>query len=184
MANVINKTTLQYLKSVHTPDYMDGNWLINPDLSAVDGVAPKYWKIVNDQVVEMDSLEKEVVDLNDLPTIKQRKLADIDARSNEIIDEGITFDGHLFSLSANAQLNWNSIFTAMQGGLIPADADFEVSTKEPENDKYLLTPDKRNAFFGLILSTVSTILAGGRALKQQVKNATNKEQVEAVIDDR
>jgi hypothetical protein len=30
MANVINKTTFKYLQSVNTPDYMDGNWIINP----------------------------------------------------------------------------------------------------------------------------------------------------------
>lgn len=62
MASVVNKNTLQYLKSVHTPDYDTADWLINPDLSTVDGVPRQYWKIVNEEVVEMTTAEKDAVD--------------------------------------------------------------------------------------------------------------------------
>jgi hypothetical protein len=62
MANVINRTTYQYLQSVNTPDYNAGVWLINPDLSGVDGVPQKYWKVVADTVVEMTQPEKDAVD--------------------------------------------------------------------------------------------------------------------------
>ena len=58
MANVLHKQTLEYRKSVHTPDYMDDNWLINPKLPDCD---PKFWKITGNKVVEMDSVEKEAV---------------------------------------------------------------------------------------------------------------------------
>lgn len=58
MANVINKTTFQYIASVNTPDFDSSDWLINPDLSAVVGVPKKYWKVENDSVVEMDDSEK------------------------------------------------------------------------------------------------------------------------------
>lgn len=50
MATVVNKTTFQVIPSAHTPDFMDGNWLINPDLSAVQGFPQKYWKLVGDTV--------------------------------------------------------------------------------------------------------------------------------------
>jgi hypothetical protein len=37
MANVINKKTGQYLKSVHTPDYSkDADWIINPSQAEID----------------------------------------------------------------------------------------------------------------------------------------------------
>ena len=62
MASVINKTTNQYLASVNTPDYSESDWVINPDLSSVSGIASKYWKVVDGQVVEMSSGEKAVVD--------------------------------------------------------------------------------------------------------------------------
>jgi hypothetical protein len=45
MSSVLHKTTKQLIPSVNTPDYMDGNWIINPDLSAVVGIPTKYWAI-------------------------------------------------------------------------------------------------------------------------------------------
>lgn len=62
MADVLNRTTLQYLQSVNTPDYPVGDWVINPDLSGVTGVAQKYWKLTGDVVSEMSQAEKDAVD--------------------------------------------------------------------------------------------------------------------------
>ena len=63
MANVINRTTYEYIRDVHTPLYPEADWLINPDVSALEGVVPeKYWKVVGDTVVEMDQSEKDDVD--------------------------------------------------------------------------------------------------------------------------
>jgi hypothetical protein len=36
MADVINKKTGQYLKSVHTPDYKGADWIINPSQAEID----------------------------------------------------------------------------------------------------------------------------------------------------
>lgn len=62
MANVVNRTTVEYIKSVNTPDYSPAEWIINPDLSALDDVPHRYWKVVGDDVVEMDQAEKDAVD--------------------------------------------------------------------------------------------------------------------------
>lgn len=58
MSNVINKNTLEYRINVNTPDYMDGNWIINPLLPNCES---KYWKINGDQVVEMTQEEKNII---------------------------------------------------------------------------------------------------------------------------
>lgn len=50
MANVIHRRTLEYRTSVDTKEYLDGNWLINPDFSLVEGVDRKYW-IVDGQTL-------------------------------------------------------------------------------------------------------------------------------------
>lgn len=63
MSNVINRTTKQYIQFVNTPDYPDTDWIINPDLSAVDGIPQKYWKVVDDTVVPMSSEEQAAVDV-------------------------------------------------------------------------------------------------------------------------
>lgn len=77
MASVIHRTTLQLLTSVSTPTRVndvfiwDGkypveDWIHNPNLSAVEFVSKKYWKIVIDNVLEMTVPEKAIVDLADL----------------------------------------------------------------------------------------------------------------------
>jgi hypothetical protein len=70
MANVIHKTSLQYLESVNTPEFPIDDWIINPDLSGLEGIAKRYWKVVGDNVVEMDQSEKDVVDFSTNKTAK------------------------------------------------------------------------------------------------------------------
>ena len=64
MADVVNKQTLQYLKSVNTPDYSEDEWLINPDIPKC---SKKYWKIKDCKIVEMTQTEKDNVDSVELP---------------------------------------------------------------------------------------------------------------------
>lgn len=62
MAKVINKTTLQLIPSVYLPDYDENDWIHNPDLSSVQDVPKKYWKIVGTSVMEMTQAEKTTAD--------------------------------------------------------------------------------------------------------------------------
>lgn len=62
MADVINKTTLEFRPSVNTPSFPTADWLINPDMSGVRGVPKKYWKLRGTAVVEMNATEKAAVD--------------------------------------------------------------------------------------------------------------------------
>jgi len=68
MSIVINRKTKMILESVSTPDYLNNpDWLIikcsplgiDKKLPACDS---KYWKIVNDDIVEMSEEEKKVRD--------------------------------------------------------------------------------------------------------------------------
>ncbi len=70
MADVINKQTLEYLKSVNTPDYNSANWIINPVLPDCDR---KYWKIASGKVKEMTVSEKATVDQNELDALAERQ---------------------------------------------------------------------------------------------------------------
>lgn len=60
MADVLNKNTLEYKRSVHTPNY-EGNpdWLINPDLSAVKQYPRSEWKVEGEQVVRKSKEERD-----------------------------------------------------------------------------------------------------------------------------
>lgn len=63
--NTQNTRVLDYLRSVNTPDFEGRpDVLINPDVTTLiaNGVNPKYWKVVNSQVVEMTQGEKDYLD--------------------------------------------------------------------------------------------------------------------------
>lgn len=93
MANVLNRTSLEYLPSVNTPDYPEAAWIRNPDLTAVANCPKKHWKIVGDDVVEMTQAEKDAVDAAQLPGIKQAKAAALASLVTEYIEDAVGNSG-------------------------------------------------------------------------------------------
>ena len=68
MSNVVifKDGEVKYLKSVHTPDYLSNpDAIINPNIPI--GVPIKYWKRNGDIVLEMDTSEKNAVDIANAP---------------------------------------------------------------------------------------------------------------------
>ena len=64
MADVINVSDLRYLRSVNTPNYPEPTWKHHPDMTAVAGVAQRYWiwDAVAERPIEMNQAAKDVVD--------------------------------------------------------------------------------------------------------------------------
>lgn len=62
MANVLNRTTKQFLASANTPDYPLVDWIHNPDMSAVTGFDSRYWIITGDTVTLMDAASRAALD--------------------------------------------------------------------------------------------------------------------------
>lgn len=180
---VVNKLTLDMLQVKDTSFYPTSDWLHNPDFSEVELVEKKYWKVENDALVEMTSSEKEVVDQNYIENIRLLTIQDIDAKTDALILNGASFDGHLFSLTNEAQMNWNSLFTLMMAGTIPVTADYEISTLD-DGTPYTLAPSAREGFFGTIFHTVANYIQGGRNLKVQVSAMSSADEIEAFVDPR
>lgn len=78
MANVLNRTTREYLRSVHDPDYPVQDWIHNPDLSAVVGYPSKYWVITGDAVSLMTQSERDAVDAAELIARRDEEAAQLD----------------------------------------------------------------------------------------------------------
>lgn len=105
MATVINRTTYEVLYSVNTPDYPVESWLINPDLSGVSGAPEKYWKVVDDSVVEMTQEEKDAVNLALTPPPTCFV-------STRICDDAVSFSaswGHISGIICSPDFFGNSI---------------------------------------------------------------------------
>lgn len=62
MGWAVHKTTLQYIKSVNTPDYDPAVWFLNPDLTAVLATPQKYWKNSGGSIVPMTATEQQAID--------------------------------------------------------------------------------------------------------------------------
>lgn len=127
MANVINKTTLQYLQSVNTPDY-GADWIINPILPDCE---KKYWKVSGDKVVEMTAQEKSVVDTADFEAQKAAKKAAVKAESYRRITTAGNEDdiGDFCSLPEWKQRNYNAFISEL---LDKKMSDEELSESETQ----------------------------------------------------
>ena len=76
MATVINRETKTILFSVHTPAFLEVDWIINPrGLGDILGVPAHYRVIEGDTVREATPEEKEAIDAQRLPIIKAQRIA-------------------------------------------------------------------------------------------------------------
>lgn len=108
LGKVINRTTKEIKVPVHTPDYSVTDWIVDPDLSAVDGVPVKYWKITGDVISGMDQSEKDAVDLAAVPAAKANKKKSLKGRSDSFIEsQGYTssIKERFLSMYAEGKLN-------------------------------------------------------------------------------
>lgn len=187
MSNVLHRTTLQYLKSVNTPDYDSGTWVINPDMTPVDGVLTMYWVLTGDVLSEMSQGEKDTVDAARLPAYKAAKVAAIDTRTDELIAVGFTYESKQFSLSLASQskmtaahqikdhplfvypVNWNTI------------DDTDVFAIGAGTDQ-VADAAIMSAFYMTAIGTIRVHLDSGTALKGSVRAATALAEVDAVVD--
>jgi len=78
MSIVLNRTTKQLLRSANTPDYPAVDWIIEPNLSAVVGVPPKYWVITDDVISEMDQAAKDVVNAAEVQAVEDSEILQLD----------------------------------------------------------------------------------------------------------
>lgn len=113
-----------------------------------------------------------------LPNEKALKVQAIDARTREIIAGGFAFDGHQFSLSTQAQTNWL--------GLISLQSMFSwpVSVTTNADTAYSLAQANIGAFVGTGCGTIAAAIGSGRALKIAANAASNRTELEAVVDSR
>lgn len=192
MSNVTHRTTYERRDSVQTTDYPVETWVHNPDLSAVDGVPLKYWKLTGDVFSEMDQGDKDAVDAATLPALKESRYLEIDTRTTELIEAGFAYNGNVFSLSRQAQSNLlgvqASINKASRKGVL---AQFEAAvfpltfnTLDDSARIDIATVNEFDTFFDTAFGTGKAHLESGTSLKEGVRSATTKAAVDAVVDTR
>lgn len=119
-----------------------------------------------------------------LPEYKLEKQRAIDARTAELIFQGFTYGGKTLSLSISAQSYWTNLYQARNimaaGGLFP----LTVNTLDDLDTYSVASVADAEGLYQTAVGTMTSRLASGTALKNQVRAATTKAEVDAVVDSR
>ena len=119
-----------------------------------------------------------------LATAKTLKVAEIDARTAELIMSGFTYDGSNFSMSESAQRNWIGIGTALSLGML----SFPMIISTVDEGTHELSDSTDCQLFLVAFLTYQSNpampLGQGRILKAQVQACTTVAEVEAIVDPR
>lgn len=126
MANVIHRTTLQFIASANEPDYPEPVWKWSPDMSAVVGV-PVYfqkWDAVAERPIPMTQGEQDTVTAARLAAAREAAAAVLDGVENItrafmllVLDE---FNAHSAKM--------NALLTAIDGAATLAALKTTVGT--------------------------------------------------------
>jgi hypothetical protein len=130
MGNILNKNTLQYIRSANEAEYNADEWLFNPDLSAVANVDKRFWKVDNNQVVEMSEGEK-------LPLLKKDKMGELLKWWNNEISNGISVDNGTYTLASTIydQNRWTSLIGQIQLAVATGVKSIETDPNDETKDK-------------------------------------------------
>lgn len=113
-----------------------------------------------------------------LSDYKDIRYNEIDWKTEQLILAGFVFDSNTFSLSSNAQFNWNNL------KVNEADFTWPVVVSTIDSNEYTLTQANLPAFWTAGKDVVKGFLDSGRDLKKQIYDAIDRAQVDAVIDNR
>lgn len=151
MANVLHRTTKDYLISVNTPDYDPAVWIINPDLSRVAGYGILYWKINEDDTVTlMNATERAQIDK--VADYQGQTIEGARAIKNEMINtyrdtflnSGWTYNGVLYDSDQTSTQNIAGTMTLINSGYVLPD-DFRWRAKD--NSYHTFTNQTFHGFF-------------------------------------
>jgi len=178
-ANVWNPTTKEYLEGVNAPDYMDGNWMLNP--TPVEDVDPRYWVLDG---VEIRAMTTEEIDIQEAPNMLEHRLAKISVIHDQTValnSQGFMYGGCHFSLNEVAQMNWDAILTAENSGLLT----YPTSISQSNGTNYDITgaTDLRT-FAGIGLGIIFHNYSTERVLISQAWSAPTKSALDAIEDNR
>lgn len=115
-----------------------------------------------------------------LEEYKVEKFKDIDDRTNELITQGFPYNGKVFSMSFSAQINITALYQSKDLLTYP----IKYNTVD-DLDTYNVVDaaDLANMYFAA-LTTKKGHIDAGTALKDLVRVAATKEEVDLVIDNR
>jgi D-alanyl-D-alanine carboxypeptidase len=179
LITVVNKTTREAHYGVPDTLYSTTDWVHNPDQELIDS---GYWKVSGDSIVAMTQEEKDELDAALLDAAKERRYTEIDSRTEELINQGFLFSSLVFSLSPGAQAKLMGV-NQVRGN---ANVEYPIhwNTKDDKQTRDIEDADDMLSFYLTAVGTYRAHVDAGTVLKNQVREKTTIEEVEAVEDTR
>ena len=120
MGAILNRSSLQYIEFVNTPDYDSTVWVIDPDLSAVTAVPSIFWFINSDNSIsEMTAAQKDTAYLaSSIITAMNNS----DNKRANILYGGFNYNGVVFDTDTQSITNIIGTQTLVNMGVtLPTD---------------------------------------------------------------
>lgn len=182
MANWLHKTTLVYRVSDDPPSAEQGDWIRNPTMP--EGVSSWSDVIVDGETVRAPNEGELAARLAaQLAAAKAAKIAQIDARSSQIVTGGITVaPGKVLSTSLAATQNLQDLAI---GASMPDVIEFPQDVSTTDGGSYTIA-DLADLLriAGLLRDHKLATLGAGRALRASVLACTTLAEVDAITDGR
>jgi hypothetical protein len=104
----------------------------------------------------------------------KKQLIDLqDKKTEDLILSGFTFDGSLFSLSINAQINWSNLLNIPQQ-MFP----LNLSTKD--DNIYVLNFNNVQSFYFTALGKKSEYLQSGNDVKKRINESLTIQELDTI----
>lgn len=189
MANVINKTTMEVLLSVNTPDFPETEWAINTDISLLETTPKERLKFDAEfNLVLKSPAELASIDAAELGQIKLDNLSIVnDAGEAYIVrGPGVEFppgSEKYLSVSQNAQLKWMGL-AAVADQWEAMGRTYPIRVRTIDDADYIDVPDADSvrAVFATMANFISQVLDGSEVVKAAINVATTKEEVVAATE--
>ncbi len=181
---VLRRTTKELRTNVNTFEYDLQKWLVNPDLSIVEGTDRNYWQIGSDDAISiMDANDQASVDQEKLTEARSTRLKEVDARTTSLMETGFEFpptSGKRFSLSVESRTVVLGLIIAKD--MIPYPLRYNTADQLDYFD--LQSPDDVLAFYGTALDTFKTLEDSATILKDALRSARNQAELDGIVDPR
>lgn len=118
----------------------------------------------------------------DLTDWKREKAAEIDMKTGQLISNGFSYKNKNFSLSANAQTNILALYTTKDHPALTYPIKYNTID---DSEQYDVTDSADlEGMYLTALATKKAHVDSGTALKDQIRSATTKEELDAIVDNR
>lgn len=111
---------------------------------------------------------------------KRGRLAEVNAKSVELIGTGFAYGGKQFSLSLEAQVNWTNV--GLNSTLLTY--PYVVATIDDTDSLSLANTAAAEAAYAAAVARKEGVLTGGTSLKSSINAAIDQAALDAVVDSR